>query len=524
MGKPKKSTVPRKASRGMGASHRRHGTGGGMRSKVGVLWRPPDGAKRRRGALAELNRRFKGCECDIEGTCSEHRERKVESMRGKRVERAATHRVNIASHGSKGSFILNDGIRSYGWLDELLDKIPAKITIIIDSCYSGSALPHLGQPGREVYVACGADELSTGEYDRRFAEALGGVEADVDGDGIVEIWEADWWGRGMKWTLGNGIAIRSDYDKDGLADDLEQNDSFWESLGVPENEFPDWETPDIYVEVDWMEGHKPNCLGIWTSYPLWAVLLSIPLFLNSAASFIGAGLCFSGIITSPLGVLFLIIAILYLIGGLALLAATAEETSLKAIFNEHDVNLHIDSGGMGGGGSINDYKKDITYSMEKNLYDNKGLDGTKTSGNRGFDNSRYGIFHYCIISNYIEGKTTRGRTHGTRTNDGGDFFCLAGGRISGTSAWGHVFNHELGHNILGILDPDHRSKSDSSQNTIHSRWSTCVMYESNTDGGDDGDPSTLGHRSEDKYLDYHSNLWTEISRDGLKIVSTFGRW
>ena len=50
------------------------------------------------------------------------------------------------------------------------------------------------------------------------------------------------------------------------------------------------------------------------------------------------------------------------------------------------------------------------------------------------------------------------------------------------------------------------------------------MYESNTDGGDDGDPSTLGHRSEDKYLDYHSNLWTEISRDGLKIVSTFGRW
>ena len=56
--------------------------GRGMHSRAEFLQpRPPDGAKRRRGALAELNRRFKGCECDGVGT------RRVETPRGQGAKR-----------------------------------------------------------------------------------------------------------------------------------------------------------------------------------------------------------------------------------------------------------------------------------------------------------------------------------------------------------------------------------------------------------------------------------------------------
>ena len=98
-------------------------------------------------------------------------------------------RINIASHGLPGSFILNDGVVKYSWLDELLDKLPCRNTVIIDSCYSGNARDFLAQRGREVYTDCGADELSTGEYDRRFAEGLGSAEADVDGDVAWRGWK-----------------------------------------------------------------------------------------------------------------------------------------------------------------------------------------------------------------------------------------------------------------------------------------------------------------------------------------------
>ena len=57
-------------------------TGRGMRSRAEFLQpRPPDGVKRRRGALAELSRRRKGCECDGVGT------RRVETPRGKGAKR-----------------------------------------------------------------------------------------------------------------------------------------------------------------------------------------------------------------------------------------------------------------------------------------------------------------------------------------------------------------------------------------------------------------------------------------------------
>jgi len=72
-------------------------TGRGMRSRADSLKpRPPDGAKRRRVALAELSRRRKGCECDGVGT------RRVETPRGKGAKRPVVIRKLHIDDGCLG--------------------------------------------------------------------------------------------------------------------------------------------------------------------------------------------------------------------------------------------------------------------------------------------------------------------------------------------------------------------------------------------------------------------------------------
>ena len=71
-------------------------TGRGMRSRVEVYRRPPDGAKRRRGALAEFRRRRKGCECDGVGS------RREETPRGKGAKRLAGPKLRIDRGGMGG--------------------------------------------------------------------------------------------------------------------------------------------------------------------------------------------------------------------------------------------------------------------------------------------------------------------------------------------------------------------------------------------------------------------------------------
>ena len=497
MGKLKSPTVPRKASRGMGASHRRHGTGGGMRSKVGVLWRPPDGAKRRRGALAELGQRPKGCECDGVGT------RRVETPRGKRVERAATHRVNIASHGSKGSFILNDGLRSYGWLDNLLDRLGCKVTVVIDACYSGSAITHLDQPGREVYVACGEDELSTGEYDRRFAEALGGVEADVDGDGVVEMCEADRWGRWMKWTIGNGIAIRSDYDKDGLADDVEQNDSFWESLGVPVNEYPDWEIPDIYVELDWMEGAEHNIFGLLPSW-LWmhfgdTYLPSEPFFyiflIAAIISIIAAILLIPSIIGFIVGfILFVIFAVLAVI----MIALYYSDSSIEEIFENHNINFHVDDGSWDDGTGYDsiDPLNHIGGGMVPFEVPNYGAgeqESTWGSDHDYFSHIRNGYFFYCLFTRSRISDDEWGSADYTGTC--GDFW-VDSSNSTDIVDLADLFLHELGHLLLMEIDEEHLDVFHDP----HCHHEDCTMWWGNNKANS---------------VNYCEQCWVELERDGI---------
>jgi len=183
---------------------------------------------------------------------------------------------------------------------------------------------------------------------------------------------------------------------------------------------------------------------------------------------------------------------------------TAQNLVIRA-FGRHGITLHIDDGCMGGGGSIgwND-NGFITSAEESSLYDSKGYDRT---GSFCFKPEHKGVFRYCILA-----EDTDGTAHGSAP---GDDFTIGVKHFQSTLSFVHTFMHELGHNILGVLDINHQSLPDSWQHIYLSRWSDCVMYESNTGGGNDGDVNNLGYSSKDKYYNYRDELWAEIERDGL---------
>ena len=92
--------------------------------------------------------------------------------------------IGISSHGGYGGMEFNDGsgnphgpFVSYSIIDSLLDRINTMILIVmIDNCYSGSALNYLntGPCPRIVYTSCKADETSyVGDFDWAFPAALG---------------------------------------------------------------------------------------------------------------------------------------------------------------------------------------------------------------------------------------------------------------------------------------------------------------------------------------------------------------
>ena len=372
--------------------------------------------------------------------------------------------INIASHGLPGSFILNDGVISYKWLDDWLDKIPAKITVIIDSCYSGSARDFLTQRGREVYTACGADELSTGEYDRRFAEALDIPEADVDGDGVVEMWEADRWGRKVRVSLDDNdnkyIEFRIDSDGDGFENSMENDTTFWNALGVPTDEFPDWQIPDIYVEVDWMED----------SIDYWQVVISIALFL------IGIALAVLGIILTPafgigvpialMGIFIMIVAIeVFILSFNDYSFSNEAQKEVKDFFKDApngEIRLHIDDGCMGGGTEI-PYKEKI--SGEEPYRDDPEYHST----------DRHHIFHYVVICNELNSESSG------MGWPGGLSFVIA---YETSTNFIKSFVHELGHNILGdgSANAPYGNHRDGSGHHPFAWWEDayCAMYGSST--------------------------------------------
>ena len=390
----------------------------------------------------------------------------------------------IASHGSKGSFILNDGIRSYGWLDGLLDRLGCKITVVMDACYSGSAIPHLNQPGREVYVACEADELSTGEYDRRFAEALDIAEADVDGDGVVEMWEADRWGKIEITHFSNPISPvkryfdpEGDDDYDGLNNAFENNlkiDNYkhWKEVGIPKSEAPDPDVKDVYIEVDWMKDSLPynfgtySCLTTPDSYQLEGI---------TALAFLGLLIvCIVAMLLIPVIAIIaaLLAAILFvIICGINWLVS-GDSGTYQELYKEHNINLHIDDGTgpwtkIGGGSEVRGHDKLLASSVNrKNGEYNDIYDYLEDE----FAENRRGIFHYALCcekidpedKNWIGGKAQCYTDPGFGVDgykDGGSgegWFAIdldgPKGEEFSTAELARNFFHEMGHAVGALHD------------------------------------------------------------------------
>jgi len=341
----------------------------------------------------------------------------------------------------------------------------------------------------------GADEVSTGVYDRRFAEALDIAEADVDGDGVVEMWEADRWGNGLIWMLKSGVAFRSDFDKDGLSDILENNTAFWNSIGVFGDDLPYWKIPDLYVELDWMKGFKPDIFGTFTAHLPWATALYLTLFTTAAVYFLVAILCFLGVITAPLGVIGLIIALVAMVAGFVVYHATEEVINIKDIFKDHNINLHIDDGCMGGG------EGNIPYSPS--IDDDEIYQSNSTY----FDPRRMGKFYYGVFCDEIPGLI-----YG---KGWGDSFLIAKGEIGSQKSLASHFIHELGHCIIEEIDngsdadhPDHRSEGWFDDYKWTHCDNDCAMYYT-------GDTYRHGFLLTGRPVDYCSDCWHELERDGI---------
>jgi len=236
-------------------------------------------------------------------------------------------------------------------------------------------------------------------WQEHFYPTLKAVLWDSDNDMIPDGWEIRYNFDPTK----DDFSSSSDKDNDGIKDInefyLDPNNAYsrtWyymsNSIGITgyEGLMYRWgaqpDRKDIFVEVDWMKGHKPSRKA------LELVILSF----------------------------------------------------YRACRLNIFITLHIDDGCMGGGGSLGKHDSKFTDSVESALYANNNYG---SGSNTGFDkSSRSGIFHYCVFAD----KNKDGSSTSTGFGQyGGDFFVIFDGTFSGSSNQANTFMHEMGHNILG---------------------------------------------------------------------------
>ncbi|MDG6225688.1 MAG: hypothetical protein QCI82_09265, partial [Candidatus Thermoplasmatota archaeon] len=199
------------------------------------------------------------------------------------------------------------------------------------------------------------------------------------------------------------------------------------------------------------------------------------------------------------------------------------------------ISLHIDDGALGEGGDIGDYFYLEVFGDNyiDNLYLSKGLRGDKDKnyeGNNGFNYLRRSIFRYLIIMDIlpsivnigeIDGWTGSGKIYWTPSDTYhlSSCFYIARRYLETTEDWCHIIMHELGHNLLGILNEEYHSKSMNQYSFLHSCWPDDVMYE---------DPNNSswakqGKGSESKYWNYRPELWIEMKNEGYGNNLNFWR-
>jgi len=112
--------------------------------------------------------------------------------------------------------------------------------------------------------------------------------------------------------------------------------------------------------------------------------------------------------------------------------------------------LHIDRGGMGGGGSLGFSHKYTDYTTD--------FQGWRTTYFRNENPNRVGKFHWCLIGRYSDneegpfGEIERSNL-GWAEQDSDSFF-LAGDKLYDPVDLAKTFMHELGHN-LDLSHPPH---------------------------------------------------------------------
>jgi len=133
--------------------------------------------------------------------------------------------------------------------------------------------------------------------------------------------------------------------------------------------------------------------------------------------------------------------------------------------------------------------------------------------NNYFANERRNVFHYAVVSHAIPGGAA-GYAYPGDTR-----FVLAGSTLGSTDFWTHVFMQELGHNILGELwttpdDPDdHQSEcmvDEDNNDKYHSRFSDDNLYVS----------SSCEYGPAENW-NFNKKIWNEMLTEGVGWVDEY---
>ena len=145
---------------------------------------------------------------------------------------------------------------------------------------------------------------------------------------------------------------------------------------------------------------------------------------------------------------------------------------------------HIDDGSMGGGGPIpHDNEFEFPDDWDHNY-------------NNNFQTNRNGIFHYCVFAHEKEGGGSRGQGGCPGYSGYTDMFVIYDEAISEGLA--STFIHELGHNLLGIIDNSHW-KGSTGKDQTHCK-NNCAMKTPYYSG---------------RPTNYCSDCWNELNNEGL---------
>jgi hypothetical protein len=147
-------------------------------------------------------------------------------------------RLSTSAGGNDDGIVANGGLITVGGLDDSRANPPDSYHVTTDNAYDDefySLLPFIHSTDSKILV----ETQSTSEADNLFfayfvVNSGAGVNTDTDGDGLLDEWE--------KYGY--------DADNDGVVD-----------VNLPAMG-ADYKHKDIFVEVDWMTGHKPLAEGM----------------------------------------------------------------------------------------------------------------------------------------------------------------------------------------------------------------------------------------------------------------------